>query len=149
MFTNASPLEAAWTVSALFGVAPAIWLLAASILTEGRRRRAGVDGAVKIDMQKSIAVALGLLVVSGCFALAGLVAMQVPAPAPAQLDPGAVIGPVLIPLLFVVANMATTLTAGYCLLQNSALDREIQYAARRDRRATDRPSHERRPEVRG
>jgi hypothetical protein len=138
MFANASPGETAWTVSALFGVIPSVWLLVVTLLTEGRRRRARVDGAVRIDLQKSIAVALGLFMITGSFCLAGVVAMQTPDPPPAAIQPAAAVAAVVIPLFFVVANVAATATAGFCLLQNGALDRESMDAARRDRRATDR-----------
>lgn len=138
MFPNASPLETGWTASAVLGVVPAVWLLFSSLSTERRRRRAGVDGPVKIDVHRSIATAMGLFVITGCFCLAGLIAMQYPEYPRAEVQ-AAALSPALILVLFIVANAAATLTSGYCLYQNAALEDEIREAGRRNRRATDRP----------
>lgn len=145
MLENASPLEVGWTISALFGLLPASILLVLSVMDEIRRRRRKVNGPVRIDVHKNIAVAIVLFFITGCYTLAGLVAMQSPPNPLASTDPQAAISPIVIPLLIVASNVVATLGSGFCLLQREALEREVRYAMLRNRRSGDRVVDTRRP----
>ena len=139
MLANASPLEVGWTMMAFFGLVPTTMLLKRAVCLELRRHRSGVNGALEASLHKDIVLATVLLVVTSCFFVAGLVAMQAPPNPLASVDAAAALPPVLTPILFMLANGAATFGSGYYLLQQQHMDAEIGEAARRDRRAGDKP----------
>lgn len=138
MLLNASPLEVGWTVFAFFGTFPSVALLYRAVAIELTRHRLKVNGSLEASLHKDIAVGLVFLIVAGCFLVGGMTAMQAPPSSLAATDPSAAISPIVIPIAFMIANVAVTFGAGYCLLQQHALDHDIRAAVRRDRRATDR-----------
>lgn len=147
MFQNANPLEVGWTVPSLVGLTLAVVLLYLSVKDEAARRRAGVDGVVRLDVQKSIATAVALVVALGCLSLVGVNAMATPPNPLVTRDPTTAATAVANALLLIVANVSLIALAGYRLLQRGAVQREIRDASRRDRRKGDRPPLEPAPPV--
>lgn len=120
------------------GLCSAAVLLGLVLRDEMRRRRAGVNGVVRLDVQKSIAVSLTLCLALAGFALAGLVSMQTPARPDLAVDPAAALSAYLVPLVFIGVNLVLVALSIYCHVQREAINREITAASRRDRRAGDR-----------
>jgi hypothetical protein len=146
---TASPLELAWTIPSVVGALIAARLLFLSARDEIRRKRSGVNGILRLDIQKSIVTAVVLTVTLICLAVIGVNALVTP-PNPLMLrDPTTAATAVANAVLLILVNVSLTTLACYRLLQRGAVLRELEESRRRDRRATDPPSHERRPEVRG
>lgn len=139
MLENASPPEIWYTIPSAIGLVMWAVLLFLSVRDEVHRRRAGVDGAVRLDVQKSIATAAALVVAQACLTQIGVNQMATP-PNPNLLhDPITASTALMNATLFVVVDAALIALAGYRLLQRVAVGREIRAAERRDRRATDQP----------
>jgi hypothetical protein len=135
---TASPLELAWTLPAALGALASVILLWYSVCDERARRRVGVDGVYKLDIQKSIGVAVVLTVSELCLAVIGVNALVTP-PNPLMLrDPTTAATAVVNAILLIMVNASLTALAGYLLLQRGAVVREVLESRRRDRRATDR-----------
>lgn len=113
---------------------------------EFRRRRTTVNGMVKLDIVKGIACGLLLGTKAAGYAVAGLLAMATP-PAPSASGPS--MNSAVILVILIANNVLLTLLALYFHVNRAAANREVVRGARRDRRSTDPPSHERRPEARG
>lgn len=139
MLENASPPEIWYTIPSAVGLAMAVALLFLSVKDEVNRRRAGVNGIVRLDVQKSIATAAALTVALGCLTQIGVNQMATP-PNPNLLhDPITASTALMNAMLFVVVDAALITLTGYRLFQRGAVGREIRDAARRDRRASDQP----------
>lgn len=104
MLPNASWLEIGWSASSLAGLALALVLLALNTRDESRRRRAGVNGHVRLEVQGDIVLALGLSVVEGLFFIAGVVQMGLPTRPDAAWPPTAV-GILVVLSSFIAANL--------------------------------------------
>jgi hypothetical protein len=134
---TASPLELVWTIPAAVATLVAGWLLILSIGDEVHRRRIGINGIVRLDIQKSIVTAAVLTFVLCSLAVIGSVALVTPPNPNLVRDPTTAATAVATAVLLVGANLALTSLAAYLLLQRGAILRELQGAARRDRRETD------------
>lgn len=134
MFQNTSPLELGWTLTATVGSLAWYLFLALVLRDEVRRRRTGVNGMVKLDITKGIVAGAILGTKSAGYAVAGLLAMQIP---PNPSPDGAVS---LLPLIFIVNNVALTLLAVYFLVNREQTNREMDRGVTLMRRASDRPA---------
>lgn len=135
---NASPLELAWTLPAAVGALASAVLLWYSVCDERARRRVGVNGVVRLDIQKSIVTAVALTVSEVCLAVIGANALVTP-PNPLMMrDPTTAATAVVNAMLLILVNIALTSLAAYRIFQRGAVMREMSQSQRRDRRATDR-----------
>lgn len=133
MFPNASPLEIARVIAASFGLFLAIVLLVLSVQDEQYRRRRGLNGLVRLDIQQAMVTAAALVVVFIGAVATGLIA--------ATLPPNPTSSPVAVALHVVVHLVLIGLTF-YRLRQRVSVWRAI-WSAGHGTRPGERPHHSR------
>jgi hypothetical protein len=125
VFHNASWLELGWSATSLLGLILALALLAFNLRDEGRRRRSGVNGHVRLEVQGDIVLALGLFTVECVFLLAGVVQMGLPARPEAAWDPPTARAVLAILSAFILANLVVGSLIADRLMRRRARNKEV------------------------
>lgn len=154
MLANASPLELAYTAPSAIGCLIAMLLLYFVVGDELNRRAAGINGVVRLDLQKSISTALALVWTLGALTMIGVNAMMTPPNPNIHVDPTTASASFMNALLFISIDAVLIALAIYRLLQRDAVRREVarevrqqliveeakRLLDRRDRREGDTPA---------